>query len=247
MANDLTTLFLIIGAFIFFIKYSLVGIAISLVVAIITVIICAVKKVFKRKNKFWNFFTILYYPLIIIVFLLQGFVIGTLYGTKELIKHEITSENNEYLNSSFLNIARGFKNYLVEEVDTNKIDSYSIVTLSREFLTKDNENQASGRIIGESILYNYFNGIIYCFIDYHKMNEVDKFMDKNDVEIFLSLDLEELDIEAEKTIQSCLEKLTASFLKEILLKLVLYLSLILILPILDTIVYYTFYRKSQLL
>ncbi|MDF1549258.1 MAG: hypothetical protein P1P88_15640 [Bacteroidales bacterium] len=74
--------------------YLLLGVAIFLIIGIITVIFCGRKNLFKRNNKVYNVLTKIYYPYIPIILAIFGGIFGAIYGLNQSINKNIEAQSN---------------------------------------------------------------------------------------------------------------------------------------------------------
>jgi len=228
------------------IVYLIAGAVLFLLIGIVSVVICANKKLFKRHHQIWNFTAKIYFLYIPLVFGTFGGILGGLYGLKQSVMQNIDKHSSLLVESSRIYMPE-FQYFINQNIDSLQIAGFSADGLVDKFFNKDTLVGEKGFVasfenkLGKMV----FKGIIEGLIDYsaYKVGVKQSTL-KGTLENLSEFDYKNADKSVTKVILKTIKKQVHALFNGFYISQLINLLLFLSIPIIETIVYFGFVKNK---
>lgn len=226
--------------------YLLLGVAIFLIIGIITVIISGRKNLFKRNNKVYNVLTKIYYPYIPIILAIFGGIFGAIYGLNQSINKNIEAQS-KLLMESIIPQLPDLQSFIDENLDSMEIAGLSTGDFVEKYLNKDSTKVERGFFAGITnkagkwVLEGVIDGVIS-----YSAGElgIESGTTRNTLSTLRSIDFNHLDESASKMASGSIKKQVNAFFGGLYISQLINLLLFLIVPIVEILIYFLLIRKK---
>jgi len=228
------------------IGYLLLGVAIFLIIGIIVVIICGRRNLFKRENRVWNIFTKLYYPYIPLILAIFGGILGAIYGLQKSINKNIATQSKVLMESIIPELPE-FQSFIDENLDSIEVAGFSSHDLVEKYFNRDTNKVEKGFFGGitEKVGKWAFQGAIDGLIRYSSSElGLGNSTSEMAISTLRSLDFKHLDKSMSEIASKNIIKQVNVFFKGLYFNQLLNLLFFLLVPIIEVIVYFAFFRKK---
>lgn len=228
---------------------SIVGVILFLIVGIILVIFCAKKNLFKRKNKFWNIATKLYYVYIPVVIAIFGAINGGIYGLKKAVNRIIEEQSSELM-AVIIPEMPDFQKHLQETIGSTNLVEFSTKDIIDEYFDSEDAEEEDDKGMFDKIydkatkwvFEGTFNGLISHYSE--KLN-IDGSTAVGTVKIMRSIDFSDLDKSTARIVSKFIKKQSNSFFRGLYFSQLINLLLFLIVPIVETSLYFIIIKPNK--